>query len=181
MDLGSAAKGAPPPIKVHNSSRRNESSETTVIDLASRKGGAALSPDRDEGMARSFDALAMGLESNDMSRAKVLKLGGAALVASTLGLFASGDPTQAETVKAETVEPEDLRLRRCCIHIRRINIPLPLPLLLLTAQRRRHRRRGRTCAVCCRRRRRVACCGRHGCRCCRRGHCNEGRCTRRRH
>jgi len=107
----------------------------------------------------SFDALAMALESNDISRAKVIRLGGAALVASTLGLFASADPAEAETV-----EPARIRRHRsnCCIRLRRrriLGVPVFLP----------------GCHVCCRRRR-VACCGRHGCHCCRRGHCNAGRC-----
>ena len=127
-----------------------------------------LSPNRDEGLARSFDDLAMGLESNAISRAKVIKLGGAALLASALGLFASADPAKAET----TVEDETLEAARrrhhtqdCCIRFRRrriVGVPVLLP----------------RCLVCCRRRRRVACCGRHGCHCCRRGHCHEGRCRR---
>jgi hypothetical protein len=126
-----------------------------------------LSPNRDEGMARSFDDLAMGLESNAISRAKVIKLGGAALVASALGLFASADPAEAETLKAQTLEAARIRhhTQDCCIRLRRrriLGVPVPLP----------------GCLVCCRGRRRVACCGRHGCHCCRRGHCHEGRCRR---
>src|SRR5215207_6589358 len=150
-------------------------------------GGVALSPNRDEEMARSFDVLAMGLESNAISRAQLIKLGGAALVASALGLFASADRAKAETVEDETVEDETVEAetakaetpeaqtleaarRRhhtqdCCISFRRrriVGVPVLLP----------------RCLVCCRRRRRVACCGRHGCHCCRRGHCHEGRCRR---
>jgi hypothetical protein len=49
----------------------------------------------------------MGLESGEISRGKAIKLGGAALVVSALGLFASRD---AET--QEDVETEALR-RRC--------------------------------------------------------------------
>jgi hypothetical protein len=127
------------------------------------KGGVALSPTRDEGMARSFDDLARGLESNAISRAKLIKLGGAALVASALGLFASADPAEAEPVEAARRRRHH---RDCCIRLRRIRIIgilVPFP----------------GCHVCCRRRR-VACCGRHGCHCCRRGHCHEGRCRRHR-
>src|SRR5919112_220246 len=104
------------------------------------KGGVALSPNRDEAMARSFDALAIGLESNAISRARLIKLGGAALLASALGLFASTDPAQAETVKAETIEAERRRRhhRDCCVRLRRFRI-LGLPLLLPG------------CRVCCRR------------------------------
>src|SRR5215207_6578751 len=140
-------------------------------------GGVALSPNRDEEMARSFDVLTISLESNAISRAQLIKLGGAALVASALGLFASADRAKAETVEDEPVEaqtPEAQTLeaarRRhhtqdCCISFRRrriVGVPVLLP----------------RCLVCCRRRRRVACCGRHGCHCCRRGHCHEGRCRR---
>ena len=41
------------------------------------------------GVARSFDDLAMGLDTGAISRGKAMKLGGAALVASALGLFTS--------------------------------------------------------------------------------------------
>ena len=43
---------------------------------------------RDEGCVRPFDDLARGLESGAISRGKAIKLGGATLVASALGLFA---------------------------------------------------------------------------------------------
>jgi hypothetical protein len=145
-------------------------------------GGVALSPNRDEGTARFFDDLAIGLESNAISRAKLIKLGGTALAASALGLFASAGPVEAETPEAETPEAEtpeaetleaqtlEAARRRhhtqdCCISFKRreiVGVPVLLP----------------RCLVCCRRRRRVACCGRHGCHCCRRGHCHEGRCRR---
>jgi hypothetical protein len=148
-------------------------------------GGVALSPNRDEGTARFLDDLAIGLESNAISRAKLIKLGGSALAASALGLFASAGPVEAETPRTQSPEaqtPEDARTieaealeaarRRhhtndCCISWRRrriVGVPVRLP----------------RCVVCCRRRR-LACCGRHGCHCCRRGHCHEGSCHRRRH
>jgi hypothetical protein len=148
-------------------------------------GGVALSPDRDEETARFCDDLAIGLESNAISRAKLVKLGGAALAASALGPFASAgrveaqtpeeaETSEAETSEAETSEAETLEAARrrhhtqdCCIRFKRREIA-GVPVLLPR------------CLVCCRRRRRVACCGRHGCRCCRRGHCHEGRCRRRR-
>lgn len=47
----------------------------------------------------SLDDLAIGLESGAISRGKAIKLGGAALVASTLGLFAS------QGADAQVVEP----------------------------------------------------------------------------
>jgi hypothetical protein len=102
-----------------------------------------------ETRGRSFDDLAMSLESTAISRGKAIKLGGAALVAAALGAFGGG--------KAEAESLEVDRRRRCCSH-----------------RRRPH------CHICCRRRRLEACCGRHGCRCCRRGRCDEGRCRRRR-
>src|SRR5215208_5304617 len=155
-------------------------------------GGVALSPNTDEGTARFFDDLAIGLESNAISRAQLIKLGGSALAASALGLFASAGPVEAQTPEAqtpeaqtpeaqtpeaqtpeaETLEAQTLEAARrrhhtqdCCISFKRreiVGVPVLLP----------------RCLVCCRRRRRVACCGRHGCHCCRRGHCHEGRCRR---
>ena len=150
-------------------------------------GGVALSPNRDEGTARFLDDLAISLESNAISRAKLIKLGGSALAASALGLFASAGPVEAETLntrfpeartpeEARTLEAEALEAARrrrhsrqtsdCCISWRRrriVGVPVRLP----------------RCVVCCRRRR-VACCGRHGCHCSRRGHCHGGRRHRRR-
>jgi hypothetical protein len=147
-------------------------------------GGVALSPNRDEGTARFLDDLAIALESNAVSRAKLIKLGGSALAASALGLFASAGPVEAETLntrfpeartpeEARTLEAEALEAARrrrqtqdCCISWKRrriVGVPVRLP----------------RCVVCCRRRR-LACCGRHGCHCCRRGRCHEGSCRRRR-
>jgi hypothetical protein len=137
-----------------------------------------LSPDRDEGTARFFDDLAIALESNAISRARLIKLGGSALAASALGLFASAGPVEAETretqsTEAQTIEAEALEAARrrhrtndCCISWRRrriAGVPVRLP----------------RCVVCCRRRG-VACCGRHGCHCSRRGRCRGGRRHRRR-
>ena len=89
-------------------------------------GGVALSPDRDEETARFCDDLAIGLESNAISRAKLIKLGGAALAASALGLFASAGPVEAETPETETLEAQTLEVARrrhhtqdCCISFKR--------------------------------------------------------------
>ena len=147
--------------------------------------GVALSPNRDEETERFLDDLAIALESNAISRARLIKLGGSALAASALGLFASAGPVEAETPETQSTEAQTLeeartleaealeaaRRRRqtqdCCISWKRrriVGVPVRLP----------------RCVVCCRRRR-VACCGRHGCHCSRRGHCQGGRRHRRRH
>ena len=110
---------------------------------------------------RPLDDLAIGLQSGAISRGKAIKLGGAALVASALGLFASAEDAQAQE------EVEAAVSRRSC-----------------------HRRGGdfcrttegsENCRICCsRKRRRKACCGPSGCNCCRRsqrclpsGQCGE--------
>ena len=93
-------------------------------------GGVALSPDRDEETARFCDDLAIGLESNAISRAKLVKLGGAALAASALGPFASAGrveaqtPEEAETSEAETLEAARRRhhTQDCCIRFKRREI-----------------------------------------------------------
>ncbi len=108
---------------------------------------------RDEGGLRAFDDLAAGLESGAISRSKAIKLTGAALAASALGLFASGG-ADAQTVTIEAAR------RRC-----------------LRKGGDFCRRKG--CHVCCGEggRRLKACCGRHGCACCRRSEtCDGGRC-----
>jgi hypothetical protein len=61
-----------------------------------QRGGVALLTKRDEGGAPFFDEMAQGLQSSAISRRKAIKLGGAALVASTLaGLF----PSRAEALR----------------------------------------------------------------------------------
>jgi hypothetical protein len=106
-----------------------------------------------------FDDLAKGLETGAISRGKAIKLGGAALVASALGLFAS------QGADAQEVEIAITR-RRCARKFDRSDFC---------------RQRGATrCSVCCNResRRPKACCGVNGCRCCRRRErCLEGRCV----
>ena len=113
---------------------------------------------------RSLDDLAIGLESGTISRGKAIKLGGAALVASALGVFAS-----AEGAQGQTVTPEISR-NRCN---RRFE----------NADFCRHRGGGNRCTACCNRNGRhpKACCGSSGCNCCRRSErCqNSGKCGRR--
>jgi hypothetical protein len=122
------------------------------------KGEVALLTKRGEGgVAHSFDDLAMGLDTGAITRRKAMKLGGAALVASALGVFG------AREAQADEITTEGRARRRCnqkggdfCKH------------------------KGK-CKICCGegRRRRRACCGSEGCNCCRPGETcrNNGRCT----
>jgi hypothetical protein len=117
------------------------------------KGGVTLLTKRDEGGIRPFDDLAVGLETGAISRGKVIKLSGAALVASALGLFASRD------ADAQAVE---------------------IAISRRTCNRRGGdfcNRNGRR--ICCGAggRRRKACCGPEGAACCNRNErCDRGRC-----
>jgi hypothetical protein len=123
-----------------------------------------LFTNRDERGGRAFDDLAAGLETGAISRGKAIKLGGAALVGSALGLFASQN-AQAQ----QQVEPAANKRRKC------------------------NRRGGDFCSnrdgcrrgICCGRdrdggggRRRDACCGTEECNCCRQNQrcTREGRC-----
>jgi hypothetical protein len=118
---------------------------------------------RDESGIRALDDLAAGLETGVISRGKAIKLTGAALAASALGLFAS------HNAQAEEVAPAVSR--RVCTRRR--------------GDFCRHRegcRRG----ICCAPvrdggggRRRKACCGTEECNCCRENQrcTREGRCT----
>ncbi len=115
-----------------------------------------MSMRRDEGRDRpsswregSLDDLAMGLESGAISRGRAIKLGGAALVASTLGLLTS------QGADAQEVNLEVSR-RRCNRRYRNANYC--------------RNRRGDRCDTCCNgnSRRPKACCGPRGCNCCRR-------------
>ncbi len=99
-----------------------------------------------------FDDLAMGLESGAISRAKVIKLSGAALAAAALGLFASRD-ADAQVEVAITRRACNRRGGDFC------------------------NRSGRR--ICCGAggRRRKACCGPEGAACCNRNErCYRGRC-----
>ena len=125
------------------------------------KGGIALLTKRDAegGVTRSFDDLAMGLDTGAITRGKAMKLAGAALVASALGLVGRD---------AEAAEIEELGIRR-----RRCNRK--------GGDFCNTSGGGTRCHVCCGegRRRRRACCGSEGCNCCRPGETcrNNGRCT----
>ena len=109
---------------------------------------------RNDGGIHAFDDLAIGLDRGEISRGKAIKLGGAALAASALGLFAS------RGANAQEVTLEASQRRRC------------------------HRRggdfcRSHGCHACCGTggRRRKACCGTKGCACCRRNErCDNGVC-----
>jgi len=121
---------------------------------------------REEGMARSFDDLASGLDTGAISRGRVIKLAGAALVASALGFVGAREADAA--ADAEEIEIQ-ISKRRC-------------------------RERGGDfcsrsgCRQCCGRdrdgggggrRNKKACCGRDGCNCCRRNQrCDNGKCKR---
>jgi hypothetical protein len=107
------------------------------------------------GVARSFDDLAMGLDTGAITRGKAMKLGGAALLASALGVLGAG------RAEADEVVAEGIRRRRCnrkggdfCNNSGEASSPF-------VSQ----------CHICCGegRRRRKACCGSAGCNCCRRG------------
>jgi hypothetical protein len=64
--------------------------------------------ERDEGDGRAFDDLARGLDTGAISRGRAIRLSGAALVDSALGLFASRSAdAQEETVVIA------VRRRRC--------------------------------------------------------------------
>ena len=111
---------------------------------------------RDEGGVHAFDDLAAGLESGAISRGRAIKLSGAALAASALGLFASRGAEADELVELAG------RRRRCL------------------------RKGGDYCArsgnrVCCGAggRRRKACCGRRGAACCSKNErCDNGVCKK---
>jgi hypothetical protein len=133
----------------------------------SGKGGIALLMRREEGgVARSFDELATGLDTGAISRARAIKLAGAALVASAVGLVGAREAdAQVSTL--------GIRRRRCnrrggdfCNNKGEAVPPFT-----------------RQCHICCgegrgRRKRRRACCGSAGCNCCRRGErcTSTGRC-----
>ena len=102
----------------------------------------------------TFDEMSRGLASAEITRGRAIKLAGAALVASALGVsFASEGQAQAD------VTTEQVR-RRC-------------------RRRRRNFCRSRdTGSVACCRRRFTACCGENGAACCRGGtRCEAGQCV----
>jgi hypothetical protein len=113
---------------------------------------------RDEGGLQAFDDLAAGLESGAISRGRAIKLSGAALVASAVGLFASRG--------AEGQEEGEVGIA--------------------ISRRRCNRKGGDFCRnrgrkICCGEggRRRRACCGRRGAACCSPNErCDNGQCKR---
>jgi hypothetical protein len=67
---------------------------------------------REEGMARSFDDLATGLDTGAITRGRAMKLAGAALVASALGLVGAGE------AQGEELGTEGIRRRHCSYMLR---------------------------------------------------------------
>jgi len=112
---------------------------------------------RDGGAVRPFDDLATGLETGAISRRNAIKLTGAALAASALGLFASrGAEAQFETVQGAR--------RRC----------------LRRGGDFCSNRGNRACCGAGGRRRR-ACCGKNGAACCSPNErCKAGECKKHR-
>ena len=115
---------------------------------------------REEGTARSFDDLAMGLDTGVITRSKAMKFGGAALIASVLGLLGTGE-AQGQDIGAERI-----RRRRCnrhggdfCNNRGEEGFPFVHQCHICCGEGSRRRRR----------RRRKACCGSAGCNCCRPG------------
>jgi hypothetical protein len=112
------------------------------------------------GVTRSFDDLAVGLDTGAITRRRAMKLGGAALLASALGVLGAG------SAEAQEIVADGRRRRRC-------------------NQRGgdfcNTSGGGARCGICCGegRRRRRACCGSEGCNCCRPNEtCKaDGRCT----
>src|SRR5215216_4433006 len=111
------------------------------------KGGIALLVNREEevgggggGVARSFDELATGLDTGAISRGRAIKLAGAALVASALGLVATREADAQVTADSAAKSRCKRKGGDFC------------------------RRQG--CKVCCQQNNKKACCGKNGCRCC---------------
>src|SRR5215216_3050248 len=103
---------------------------------------------RDQGGVTSLDTLAMGLESGEVTRSMALKLGGSALLATTLGIFAAEENAQAA-----------IRRRHCA------------------RRRHRTVCRSGGHWACCRRHERC-CTGKQGAACCSSGQkCNQGKCV----
>jgi hypothetical protein len=97
-----------------------------------------------------FDDLARGLDTGAISRGKAMKLSGAALVASALGLFASRG---AKAQVSATAVIAEISKRKC-------------------RQKGGDYCKKSGCSACCGkgngggRRKKKACCGTDGCRCC---------------
>jgi hypothetical protein len=118
---------------------------------------------REEGTARSFDDLATGLDTGAITRGRAMKLAGAAIVASALGLIGAGE------AQGQDIVTERIRRRRCnrhggdfCNNRGEEGFPFGHQCHICCGEGRGRRRRRR-------RRRRKACCGSAGCNCCRPG------------
>ena len=78
---------------------------------------------RDQQVATSLDQLAMDLESGAITRGRAIKLTGAALAASALGIFASEDESEARrrcrTLSCREKCRRCRRSGRCCRGCRR--------------------------------------------------------------
>ena len=116
---------------------------------------------REEGTDRSFDVLASGLDTGVITRGRAMKLAGAAIVASALGLIGAGE------AQGQDIETERIRRRRCnrhggdfCNNRGEEGFPFVHQCHVCCGEGRGKRRR---------RRRRKACCGSAGCNCCRPG------------
>jgi hypothetical protein len=102
------------------------------------------------GMARSFDELATGLDSGAISRARAMKLAGAALLASALGVVGARE--------ADAKVVADISKKKC-------------------NQKGGDYCKKSGCSQCCTQNNRKACCGSDGCRCCKKHHhCHNGKC-----
>ena len=114
---------------------------------------------RDERGGGALDDLAVGLETGEISRANALKLGGAALVASALGLFAS----QRADAQTAGVEPENAKKK--CENKKNGNFC---------------KSNKADCKQCCKRNssRPQACCGSKECNCCKKNQkcTSKGKC-----
>jgi hypothetical protein len=96
------------------------------VSLRSSKGGFALLTNRDQRGAASFDELAMALGSDAITRGKAIKLTGAALAASALGIFASEGEAEARrrcrTLSCREKCRRCRRSMRCCDACRRCSM-----------------------------------------------------------
>ena len=114
---------------------------------------------------RPLDDLAVGLDTGAITRGRAIKLAGAALVASALGVVGASSANAEEVVEADSLRK---KRRRCHQD---------------GGEFCSHRGGGKSCDVCCgrgnRSRRPKACCGKNGCECCgRRQRCHNGDCRR---
>jgi hypothetical protein len=114
------------------------------------------------GMTRSFDELATGLDTGAISRGRAMKLAGAGLVASALGLVGARQADAQEDTDTP-VEGERISKKKC-------------------RQKNGDYCKKSGCSQCCTKSNKKACCGDDGCRCCRRHQkCHNGKCGNKHH